>query len=243
MNCLVIGQMVEFANIITNVQPKVLPLVRGATVSKGYSMHIFSIVAHPRSNSFCHAVSATAQSWLTSAGHTIEHHDLYAEKFDPCLTAEEAYTVGDTLEKTLLRVEDPVLREHRSSIARAEGLLVVHPNWWGKPPAVLAGWLDRVLVPGVAYRLETADGLPDGLLSIRTALIFNTSDTDAEREVNDLGDPLELIWGRCVLPYCGINSYERSVFRPVVGSSPTQRDRWLEETEAKCHSSFGLVDQ
>lgn len=175
---------------------------------------------------------------MEAEGHQIEHHDLYAEGFDPCLTAEEAYSIGDTLEDVLSRSEDPVVSRHRAGISEAEGLLVVHPNWWGKPPAILAGWMDRVLVPGVAYRLQTAEGLPEGLLSIRKAVVFNTSDTEAERERLDLGDPLELIWGRCVLPYCGALDYERHVFRPVVGSSYPQRQDWLEKTAHICRHAF-----
>lgn len=201
-------------------------------------MHIFSIVAHPRSNSFCHAISATARTALIAAGHSIEHHDLYDEGFDPCLTSDEAYTIGDTLEETLARAADPVLRQHRLGVGKAQGLLVVHPNWWGKPPAILAGWIDRILVPGVAYRLETAAGLPEGLLAMKRALIINTSDTDVERETKDLGDPLGLIWGRCVLPYCGVEDYNRLIFRPVNGSSLRDRETWLENTRTSCHAIF-----
>jgi NAD(P)H dehydrogenase (quinone) len=203
-------------------------------------MHIFSLVAHPRSNSFCHAISATARSSLIANGHTIEHHDLYDEGFDLRLTSDEAYTIGDSFEQTLARASDPVLKQHREGVGKAQGLLVVHPNWWGKPPAILAGWMDRILVPGVAYRLEKADGLPQGLLAMKTALIINTSDTEAEREANDLGDPLEQIWGRCVLPYCGVEDYNRLIFRPVNGSSLETRKSWLEETRADCRTSFGI---
>lgn len=201
-------------------------------------MRIFSLLAHPRPNSFCHAISERARQALSMAGHAISHHDLYAEGFDPCLTAEEAYSIGDTLEVALSRADDPVLHSHRTEIAHADGLLIVHPNWWGKPPAILAGWLDRVLVPGVAYRLAAADGMPEGLLSIRQALVLNTSDTHAEREERDLRDPLELIWGRCVLPYCGVQAYRRHIFRPVVGSSDAQRLAWLAEAESLCGTAF-----
>jgi putative NADPH-quinone reductase len=202
-------------------------------------MRILSLLAHPRESSFCHAISGRARKTLSDAGHEVIHHDLYAEGFDPCLKAEEAYTVGDTFEAALSRAEDPIVRRHRADIAGAEGLLVVHPNWWGKPPAILSGWMDRVLVPGVAYRLRTADGLPEGLLAVRAALILNTSDTPAQREENELGDPLEAIWGRCVLPYCGVKAYRRHIFRPVVGSSDDERARWLAEAESFGRAAFG----
>lgn len=201
-------------------------------------MFIFSLIAHPRADSFCHAISERARARLIADGHSIQHHDLYLEKFDPCLDEAEAYTVGDDLEEALKRSHDPVVQHHRTQLALADGLLIVHPNWWGKPPAILAGWMDRVLVPGVAYRLQAADGRPEPLLKVKTALIINTSDTEAERERNELGDPLDAIWGRCVLPYCGVHNYHRHVFRPVVGSTEKARDGWLDETEHACGAAF-----
>ncbi|MEM6760043.1 MAG: NAD(P)H-dependent oxidoreductase [Pseudomonadota bacterium] len=197
-------------------------------------MTFFSLIAHPRSDSFCHAISETARRTLAAAGHSVIHHDLYAEGFDPCLKASEAYTVGDSLEDALARCDDDLVRVHRQQIASANGILIVHPNWWGKPPAILAGWMDRVLVPGVAYRLQTADGRPDALLDLKHAVVFNTSDTVAEREQHELGDPLHAIWTRCVLPYCGAEHVHRQVFRPVVGSTDQTRANWLSDVERVC---------
>ena len=177
---------------------------------------------------------------LRQAGHELVTHDLYAENFDPVLKAEEAYTTGDTIEETVSKTTDPVVTRHRQEMLVAEGLLIVHPNWWGKPPAILAGWLDRVLVPGVAYRLDCAEGEPDGLLSIDTALVLNTSDTPAEREASVLGDPLQLIWANCVLPYCGVKRIERRMFGAVAGSGLDMRERWLNEV---CDLSIGCFPE
>jgi len=204
-------------------------------------MRILAIIAHPRSTSFCHSIFERAISTLKHAGHTIIINDLYADEFDPVLKADEAYTVGDSIEEALLKTADPIVNQYRQEINRAEGLLIVHPNWWGKPPAILAGWLDRVLVPGVAYRLQKAEGEPDGLLSLNTALILNTSDTPHERELNVLGDPLQLIWENCVLPYCGAKSVERRMFSNVAGSDLQQRTIWLGEVEALAKKFFPTV--
>ena len=201
-------------------------------------MRILSILAHPRPDSFCHSVFEQAVSTLRNSGHELVIHDLYAENFDPVLKADEAYTVGDTIEIALSKATDPVVTLHRQEILLADGLLVVHPNWWGKPPAILAGWLDRVLVPGVAYRLQSAEGEPDGLLTIQTALILNTSDTPEEREKNVLGDPLHLIWENCVLPFCGVNRVERRMFGAIAGSGLKERESWLNEVAALSVNCF-----
>ena len=124
---------------------------------------------------------------------------------------------------------DPLLRTHRNELSAATALVVVHPNWWGKPPAILAGWIDRVLIPGVAYELPEGAGLPIPKLAVRSLLVVNTSDTPSDRENAAFGDPLQSIWQRCLPPYLGRPSFERMVLRPVAGSTPLQREEWLDE--------------
>ncbi|MEJ8645495.1 NAD(P)H-dependent oxidoreductase [Streptomyces sp. MS1.HAVA.3] len=106
-------------------------------------------------------------------------------------------------------------------------MVFVHPNWWGMPPALLAGWVQRVLAPGVAYKLGTADGEPAGLLKAGRALVLNTSDTPADREESEFGDPLQSIWSACVLPYVGVTDVRRVVFRTVTDSTDAERAAWL----------------
>jgi NAD(P)H dehydrogenase (quinone) len=190
-------------------------------------VQIVLLIAHPRPNSFNHALAAVAREVLQTAGHEVWFHDLYAEKFDPLLTAEECYTTGSSVESVLASCTDELVRAHRQQISSAQGLVVIHPNWWGKPPAILAGWLDRVLVPGVAYRLKDATGEPEPLLSLHMSAVINTSDTPAEREAAHLGDPLDSIWRRCVLPYCGAKHVERRLFGPVTDSTAQDRALWL----------------
>ncbi|HPJ71464.1 MAG TPA: NAD(P)H-dependent oxidoreductase, partial [bacterium] len=135
----------------------------------------------------------------------------------------------------------PVIRQHCAEIAEADGIVVVHPNWWGQPPAVLKGWVDRVVRPGVAYEFLEGDGgegVPRGLLRARAAVVFNTSDTPPERELRAFGDPLETIWKNCIFGLCGVGNFYRQVFGIVVASSPRQRDRWLEEVRRTIDEYF-----
>jgi putative NADPH-quinone reductase len=131
--------------------------------------------------------------------------------------------------------------EHRFQIKKAQGLIIIHPNWWGQPPAILKGWIDRVLRSGIAYEFDEGDdgsGVSRGLLKMDSALLFNTSNTLAEREMRVFGDPLERIWRDCVLDFCGIQNYYRKIFRVMVSSTLEERQNWLEDVRSIINEYF-----
>jgi len=71
--------------------------------------------------------------------------------------------------------------------------------------------------------------VPYGLLRAASVLVFNTSNTNTEREINIFGDPLETIWKNCVFGLCGIKTFYRKMFNVVIDSSVEQRKKWLRE--------------
>jgi uncharacterized protein YeaO (DUF488 family)/putative NADPH-quinone reductase len=186
-------------------------------------MRISVILAHPDRKSFNHAIAAAVRQKLQRNGYAVDFHDLYAEGFDPILPAGEAPR-GAPL--------PPAIARHCAEIAQAGGIIIIHPNWWGQPPAILKGWVDRVIRPGVAYEFlegDQGEGVPKGLLKAKTALVFNTSNTASEREKTIFGDPLQTIWQNCIFALCGIRDFYRKMFGIIVLSSTAQRKEWLEE--------------
>ncbi len=186
-------------------------------------MFVSIVLAHPDPKSFNHAIAHAAWATCRNLGHDVALHDLYAEGFDPLLPREEIPRAARL---------DSVVARHCDEAANADGFIVVHPNWWGMPPAILAGWVDRVMRPDVAYRFVGGDGgegVPEGLLKAQTALVFNTANTSAERETHIFGDPLERIWKDCVFDLCGVQRFYRKMFRIICTSSEAQRTAWLEE--------------
>ena len=195
-------------------------------------MKVSVVLAHPSRRSFNYAMARTAVEALEHHHHKVKFHDLYRERFNPVLpTAERAK--GARL--------PPAIARHCREIAAADGLILVHPNWWGEPPAILKGWVDRVLRPGVAYDFpdgpEGAAGLPIELLKIKRALVLNTSDTPKEREDKVLGDPLQIIW-RNTLSFCGVKDFHRTMYRVVCLSTPAQRAAWLRDVSRSVGSLF-----
>ena len=187
-------------------------------------MNASIILAHPNPESFNHAIANAAREAFLAAGWEVNFHDLYAEKFDPLLPAVE-----------LLRgaILPPEIQRHCDEIVPADAIVVVHPNWWGQPPAILRGWQDRVLRMGVAYRFgmnAEGEGVPHGLLKAQWALVFTTSNTSQEKDQIMFGDPLENLWGRCVLGFCGVKSVTRQNFDVIITSTMQQRTTWLDQT-------------
>ncbi len=196
------------------------------------NMKISVIVAHPNPKSFNHAISQTAVSELETLGHRVAFHDLHAEHFDPLLPFEEVPMKAPL---------PPAIEAQSREIAEADGIVVVHPNWWGQPPAILKGWMDRVLRPGVAYKFGTSpsgEGIIIGLLKARSALVFTTSNTPPDKEVSLYGDPLDGLWKRCVWGFCGVPATHRELFAPVITSSPEQRTSWLRRTRELVRQHF-----
>jgi len=184
-------------------------------------MNVSIILAHPNPGSFNHAIATTAADSLRRNGHEVVLHDLCREQFPPLLNAAE-------LQKDA-RLK-PVVARHCREIASADGIIIVHPNWWGMPPAILKGWIDRVLRMDVAYRFvadDKGEGVPVGLLKAKAAIVFNTANTPEDRERTVFGDPLETLWKKCVFDLCGVKNVQRRTFSVVVTSTPEERTQWL----------------
>jgi NAD(P)H dehydrogenase (quinone) len=201
-------------------------LIKLKTKEKVRATKVSIILAHPNPGSFNHAIANAAVQALRRNGHQTDFHDLYKEDFDPILPFEEVSREAPF---------PPILQSYCDEISLAEGIIIVHPNWWGMPPAILKGWVDRVIRPGIAYEFldgDNGEGVPRGLLKARSALMFNTSNTLPLREQQAFGDPLETIWRNCIFGLCGVSSFHRKTYSVVVTSTQEQRKAWLDDVGA-----------
>jgi NAD(P)H dehydrogenase (quinone) len=198
-------------------------------------MNVLVIVAHPNQASLNHAIAQACSGALADNGHHVTFHDLYGEAFDPLLP------YGEFAREAVLPA---AIRRHCDEVSGADGIVIVHPNWWGQPPAILKGWVDRVIRPGVAYEFvegDTGEGVPRGLLKAKCAIIFNTSNTETTREQAVFGDPLEALWKNCIFALCGVPTVHRRTFNVVVTSSDAERRGWLSEVASTVDSFFPVA--
>lgn len=180
-------------------------------------MNALVVVANPSGASFSHAMAEVARGVLVRREHRVFFHDLFLEDFPP------------------VHGGDALVERHRDALKSADLVVLFHPNWWGSPPAILKGWIDRVFHPGVAYDYPPGvgpAGVPKGLLRARCGLVFNTSETPWDRELAVFGNPLDRIWRDCVFGFCGVKDFERKVFGPMSTSTAEMRERWLDEVRS-----------
>jgi len=125
--------------------------------------------AHPCADSFSTALSEAAIRGLTASGHDVTHLDLYTIGFTTAMAKEEldAY-------RAQVAPPDPVVREHGELVRAADVLVFVYPTWWSGPPAVLKGWLERVLVPGVAFTFDDKGAVQPALTNVNRIVGVST---------------------------------------------------------------------
>ena len=198
-------------------------------------MKVLIILGHPDNTSFNHAIACTCKKEIENNGHSVFFHDLYNEKFNPLLQI-------DSLNQDIKPDEN--LKTHIEDLTNSDAIIVIHPNWWGQPPAIIKGWLDRVLVQGIAYDFiqnEKGEYIPIGLLKAKIALILNTSNTPDDLDNEILNDPLDSIWKERVFKFCGVNQIVRKNFSTVKNSNVNQRSQWLSEIEILMNTHFPKV--
>ncbi len=117
-------------------------------------MRVLVVFAHPLADSYQATLHRTTVEALRAAGHEVDDCDLYAEGFNPVLSAAERRHYHD------LSVNRDPVAAYVSRLLAAEALVLCFPTWCFGPPAILKGFFDRVLMPGVSFTLENGVARP-----------------------------------------------------------------------------------
>ncbi len=194
-------------------------------------MRAVVIVANPNPSSFSHAIAARLREGLEASGHDVVVHDLYAEGFRAAMSADEreAYH-GD------VPVIDPLVIEHITDLRDAHTLVFVYPTWWSSLPAMLKGWLERVMVPGVGFVFDERHKVRPGLTNVKRLVGIATygSSWRSVKLINDNGR-------RTILRALRLSTSvrTRSTWLPLYGMDsldPSDRERFLVKVDRLARS-------
>lgn len=133
-------------------------------------MRALVLYCHPAPGSFTAAIRDVVLARLQAAGAEVRFRDLYAQGFQPALSLAELQGYPDGP-----RNRAPVEAEV-ADLLWCDALIFIYPTWWYGLPALLKGWLDRVLLPGVAFHLPDRAGgsIRPGLRHITRLGVFTT---------------------------------------------------------------------
>ena len=112
-------------------------------------MKVLVVLAHPNPDSFSHAIVDKVSATLADCGHSVSVIDLYAVDYSSAMTRGELAAYTSTTPAI-----DPVVIEHTHLIQECSTIVFVYPTWWSSMPAVLKGWIDRTLLPGIAFSVD-----------------------------------------------------------------------------------------
>ena len=132
------------------------------------SQRVLIVYGNAKSNGLCRHLVERVIEHLDQRGAQWRFHNLLEDGFDPVLRMgpEQAHAEALTAE------EDPLVHRYQQDVLWAEHLVIVQPVWWFAPPAILKGWVDRVLVDGIA--VDHSQEPPAGLLGGKKALLVQT---------------------------------------------------------------------
>jgi len=220
----------------------VSPAGRGAGGGERSGCDRFRVVivaAHPDPASFNAALVTAAAEAARRLGGDVRVHDLYRDGFDPRLAVSElpsqpaaAGMPGtESVAAKHVRFADDLTSRYAHDLVGADVVIVVHPVWFFHVPAILKGWVDRVVREDVAFELGP-DGRVAGLLRARSVLIVTTANTSSATETAVFGAPVETFWRTVVFGPAGVKSVERLALAPVRNSDDATRAAWLAQVAA-----------
>lgn len=182
---------------------------------------VLIVLGHPNRDTFCGSLAERYAKGAKAAGAEVARLDLAELRFDPLL--HRGYREVQPLEPDLVRAQE--------MIRRAEHLVFVYPTWWATMPALLKGFLDRVFLPGFAFKYRENSPFWDKLLTGRTARLIVTMDAPAWYDRLFNGAAGRRAMKRGTLEFCGIKPVRVTTVGNVKNLRPEAIAGWLDRAE------------
>ncbi|MEY3441875.1 MAG: hypothetical protein RLZZ519_156 [Bacteroidota bacterium] len=179
---------------------------------------IVLLLGHPNNESFCAALANEYERGAIDAAAEIRVHRLGEMQFDPSLH------LGFNSKQVL----EPDLVAFQNDLQWADHFVLVLPLWWGGMPGALKGLIDRVFLPGFAFKYQEGSPFPKKLLQGKSARVLLTMDSPNFWYKWVLGQPLTKALKRQILGFSGFKPVSFSLFGNVRSSSLEKRKQWLE---------------
>lgn len=166
------------------------------------------IISHPRGRAFTRLMAQTYVDAVEARGHEVVVRDLYGMEFDPCLHADELPGASGSSPQTDVVVERSVLKD-------VDVFALFYPIWFGSPPAMMKGYIERVFGVGFGYGTLKSGGMQP-LLTGRKLISFTSTGSENVWLVNSGSwEAVRKVFNERLTAACGLESVEHVNFGGV----------------------------
>ena len=195
-------------------------------------MKTLIIYNHPHEGSFCSAIREAVHSGLKKGGHPCKVINLDKDQFDPVMRGKDlkAFVMAGRMGEEGLDGVDPIVLRYMKKLHWAEHIVMIFPVWWMTMPAMMKGFVDKVIFPGGAYKME--DGkLVSTLSDLRQVTVISTMNTPSDIYKDLFGNSLEGSLIKGTFNQIGIHDVRWISLNMVKQSGDERRWLWLDEIE------------
>lgn len=180
------------------------------------------INGNPNVDSYNYALADAYAKSAAAAGAVVHRVDIAKLDFDPNLK----WGYGEVMEL------EPDLQQALEHLKAADHMVWVYPMWWYSCPALMKGFVDRVFLPGVAFKFVEGKPFPKQLWKGKTARMIVTADTPGWYNNWIMGKPAIRQFKKGTLEFCGVKPVKVTYFAPVREATAARREQWLEQVKA-----------
>lgn len=182
------------------------------------------VTSHPYDGSFCHALMASAKAGAEKAGNTVDVIDLEADGFDPVMHSKDL--IGFLKHKA----QDPQAIDYIERVKAADHLILVFPIWWELMPAMMKGFIDKVVFPGETFNYTKGGvGMASNLPNLKSTTIMTTMNTPKSLYRWVFGNAIQRALVRGTFVKMGLKHVKWMSCNMVKKSSDAKRQGWLKQ--------------
>ena len=197
-------------------------------------MKTLIIYNHPHEGSFCSAIRDAVQTGLDNAGHAFKLINLDADGFDPVMREKDlkAFVQGGKIGEDGVEGVDPLVWKYIEKLRWAERVVMIFPIWWMTTPAMTKGFIDKVIFPGLVYKMEGGK-LVSMLSKLKQVVIITTMNTPSEIYESNFGNSIEGSLIKGTFNQIGIHDIRWISLNMVKQVGDEKRWVWLDEIETE----------
>ncbi len=207
----------------------------GKFVLKHSTMKTAIVFNHPYEGSYCNALLSAVTTGLATAGHEIDLIHLDNDSFNPVMTACDLKGFRDG------QPQDPQVINYCERINNADRLILIFPIWWELMPAMMKGFIDKVIFPGAAYDYDHSGRFPRMIKrwnNLQGVTVITTMNTPSIAYRLLFGNAIKKAIFNGTFRKLGFKNRKWISFNMVKFVSAAKREKWLTQLEKQFEAPF-----